>query len=130
MFNSLNPGGSNYKPPHLQPNTNILLQQMLEGIGQTNALLNTLVSRQTGSANSQWKEENKQFSERCNKASQVVSRLYQEFIDEMLHDLYQIEDGDEFESFESHFKVMEFIDKYGPRLQQLGLIVNTLNTLG
>lgn len=73
-----------------------------------------------------WQTENPELAKRCRAAGAILvdsqNALLEAITDEVIDNKKDLT--------ESSFHVMEFLDKYGLRLQQLGMIAQMLESLG
>lgn len=107
----------------------LLLRGILEKQGEQSELLKALVQRQNASSrqNVQWKKENDKLSKRCGIATKRSQKLLTGLIEQIVGELEEL--GEE-NNWEENYALFELIDKYGYKLQQFGVILNTLTQLG
>lgn len=119
---------------HLVPNfgddTNRLLRAILEKQQEQNSLLASLVQRQNEGArqNAHWKKQHSSLSKQCHQAAIKASALMDELIANIVDELDDIDQEEDW--YDGNFKLFELIDKYGPKLQQFTVILQTLAQLG
>ncbi len=116
---------------NMPPNTHalMLLEAILSRQTEQNELLKTLVQRQNANTASsdKWKKEHPDLAKRCLSAAKKASELMNNLIEEMVTD---IEDIDSDNSWDGNFAAVEILDKYGSKIQQFGMVLNTLTQLG
>lgn len=115
----------------MPPNTRaiLLLEAILIRQNEQNELLKTLVQRQhnnTASSN-KWKEAHPELAKRCLSAAKKASALMDNLIEEMVIDIEEI-DSDQ--GWDGNFAAFDILDKYGAKIQQFGMVLNTLTQLG
>lgn len=106
----------------------MLLRAILEKQNEQNALLNTMVKRQSQQVRqtSEWQKQFPDLAKRCHGAAQRASELLNGLLERLVTDLEQLEtDG-----YESDYALMELVDKYGYKFQQLSMMLQTLAQLG
>lgn len=96
---------------------------------EQNALLQTLVQRQNDATkgNAAWKVEHPELSKRCATSVKRANELMTELVEKLVADLEEFT-GDA--GWEGNFAVFELIDKYGQKIQQFNIIIQTLTQLG
>jgi len=115
--------------PSAQAETNLLLRQLLEAQREQITLLRTQLARHDDA------ERHRRLTERhgkqfellpfaCHAALPKLERRYLE----LLTDLTERLDSDEAD-LDSDYGLSDFLDRYGPRLMQLGNIVNQVGHL-
>jgi hypothetical protein len=109
-----------------------LLREVLVAQDRTNELLEELVGvmtaqhRQRASELERWRKANPDLTNRCRQSAETLSRVQVEFLDRMTE---EIADSSE-ELIYGDFLLSEFIDRYGPRMVQLGGVIQVLAQLG
>jgi len=108
-----------------------LLQQLLIGQERQNELLEEMVEsmnashRQRSAELGPCKQSNPVLSEKCRKASEVLSDVQTEFLsnltEEIQHSSESLIDGE--------FMLNEFVDRFGPRLAHLNGVLQVLSQL-
>lgn len=123
--------GIQRQPP---PNEAImLLRDIRDRQIEQNNLLATLIKKQLAITNQteHWKQHNSELSKRCGKAAKKSSDLMFKLVDDLVEDIEKMSDADGAISWEgANFEFYELLDKYGHKLQQFNLIIQTLAQLG
>lgn len=70
-----------------------------------------------------WKKQNPRLAADCKRASEILIRAQNQFIQDIADEVNDAEDL-------SGFTLANFIDTNGPRFQQLAIIVQAMSTLG
>lgn len=96
---------------------------------EQNSLLKTLVQRQNDATkgNTAWKTANPKLSKRCASSVKRANELMTELVEKLVTDLEELTEN---EGWENNFAVFELIDKYGQKIQQFNIIIQTLSQLG
>ncbi len=107
-----------------------LLHGILEKTVEQNNLLSILIIQQQSTLRQTqtWKEENKQLSKQYGDAARIANKLMQGVMEEVSLALEELDEDPGYGDTE--YQLTEFLDKYGPRVQQLGIIVQMLSNLG
>lgn len=107
----------------------LLLRAMLVKQDEHNALLQSLVQRQNDTANSNavWKTGHPELSKRCTSSVKRANELMTELVEKLVGEL---EEFTEDTGWDGNFAVFELIDKYGQKIQQFNVIIQTLAQLG
>lgn len=107
----------------------LLLRAMLGKQNEQNALLQSLVQRQndTSRSNAAWKTANPALSKRCATSVKRANELMTELVEKLVTDMEELTED---EGWENNFAVFELIDKYGQKIQQFNVIIQTLSQLG
>jgi hypothetical protein len=105
----------------------LLLRAILETQHEQNMLLKAGIQQQndTNQQASVWKQENPELSNRCRAIVAKAAALMNALLEELVVDLENIDTG-----WDDKYMLFEFIDKYGPKLQQFNILVQTLVQLG
>lgn len=105
-----------------------LLKEMVQRQTELNALLLALVKRQQDPVrqNAQWKNDNPELAKRCAAVSEQANGLLIQLVEDLVTDL---EDSKGTEGWKDSFESTEIADKYGYKLQQLHIIMQTLAQL-
>ncbi|MGL4513459.1 MAG: hypothetical protein ACRCT8_10240 [Lacipirellulaceae bacterium] len=109
-----------------------LLREVLVAQDRTNELLEELVGvltaqhRQRAGELERWRKANPELTVRCRESAETLSRVQVEFLDRMTEEVADSSD----ELVYGDFMLSEFIDRYGPRMAQLGGVIQVLAQLG
>ncbi|MEC9092980.1 MAG: hypothetical protein VX438_09765 [Planctomycetota bacterium] len=108
-----------------------LLQRLLAGQEKQNELLEEMVEtmnanqRQRSAELGHWKQSNPQLSERCRRASEILSDVQTEFLESLTGEIEYHSDS----LLEGDFMLNEFVDRFGPRLAHLNGVLQVLSQL-
>lgn len=96
---------------------------------EQNGLLKTLVQRQNAATkgNADWKTSNPELSKKCAVAVKRANELMTELVEKLVEDMEELAEQD---GWEGNFSAFELLDKYGPKIQQFNVIIQTLAQLG
>lgn len=96
---------------------------------EQNMLLKTLVQHQNNATkgNADWKVGHPELSKRCASAVKRANELMTDLVEKLVTDLEELTEE---EGWEGNFAVFELIDKYGQKIQQFNIIIQTLAQLG
>jgi predicted DsbA family dithiol-disulfide isomerase len=108
-----------------------LLRQMLEGQKREITLLEEISThlghghKQRQHELNQWKEANPKLSQACRYATETLSKVQTQFLENITQDVFDNEEslGD------SDFVLNEFVDRFGPRLAHLNGVLQVLSQL-
>ena len=100
-----------------QERQNKLLEQILQ---QTN-----VVHRQRQFELGQWKQANPELARRCKLAAETLSRVQNEFLQNLTDEVADSEDS----LLDGEFMLSEFVDRFGPRLAHLNGLLQVLAQL-
>jgi len=108
--------------------TIVLLRAILEKQNEQNAILNSMAQRQSQNVRqtAEWQKTYPELAKRCVGAANRASELLNSLLEKLVSDLESIESDD----YVGDYELMELIDKYGHRFQQLSLLLQTLSQLG
>ena len=108
-----------------------LLQQLVVGQDRQNELLEEMVEqmnapqRQRAAELGQWKEANPVLARRCRAATEALSQVQTEFIENLT-----VEVNDNYEMMmDGEFVLNEFVDRFGPRMAHLNGVLQLLSQL-
>jgi hypothetical protein len=106
----------------------LLLRAMVTQQQEQNSLLKTMLQQQNAGkqANDQWRQQNQELASACKDARVKLERLLLDFVEEMTQSLAELEE----EGYCGAFTTCEFLDKYGPRIQQFSILSHFLINLG
>ena len=125
---SRTPGTPRMTPPN---EAILLLRDIRDKQGEQNRLLAMLIKKQMSATNqtNQWKNHNVELSKRCGTASDTAAKLMFKLVDSLVEDIEKIsDDGVNWQG--ENFEFYELVDKYGQKLQQFSVIIQTLSQLG
>lgn len=125
---SRTPGTHRTAPPN---EAILLLRDIRDEQVEQNKFLAGIIKKQIAVTNqiTQWKKHNSELSKRCGTASETASKLMFKLVDNLIEDIEKIsEDGVNWQG--ENFEFYELIDKYGQKLQQFNVIIQTLAQLG
>lgn len=96
---------------------------------EQNVLLKTLVQRHNNATrgNAAWKTGHPELSKRCAAAVKRANELMTELVEKLVDDLEELTEE---EGWGGNFAVFELIDRYGQKIQQFNVIIQTLAQLG
>ncbi len=108
-----------------------LLRQMLEGQKREITLLEEMSNhlshgqKQRVHELNQWKEANPKLAQACRYATETLSKVQTQFLENITQDVYENSEslGD------SDFMLNEFVDRFGPRLAHLNGVLQVLSQL-
>ncbi|QDU27507.1 hypothetical protein ETAA8_25950 [Anatilimnocola aggregata] len=108
-----------------------LLRQMLEGQKREITLLEEMSNhlsqgqKQRQQELNQWKEANPKLAQACRYATETLSKVQTQFLENITQDVFDNEEslGD------SDFMLNEFVDRFGPRLAHLNGVLQVLSQL-
>ena len=108
-----------------------LLRQMCEGQKREITLLEEISNqlshghKQRMAELNQWKEANPKLSEACRYATETLSKVQTQFLQNITSEVFENEEslGD------SDFMLNEFVDRFGPRLAHLNGVLQVLSQL-
>ena len=116
-----------------KPDPNMLVLQLLHGIlaktAEQNILLQALLSQQQNTLRQTqaWKTVNQVLSKQYGDAARIANKLMHGMMGEVANALEEL---DEDPSYDTDYQFTEFLDRYGPRVQQLGVVLQMLSNLG
>lgn len=108
-----------------------LLRQMIEGQKREITLLEEISThlghghKQRQHELNQWKEANPKLAQACRYATETLSKVQTQFLENITQDVFDNEEslGD------SDFVLNEFVDRFGPRLAHLNGVLQVLSQL-
>jgi putative heme iron utilization protein len=108
-----------------------LLRQMVEGQKREIALLEDISNqlsqgqKQRMAELNQWKEANPKLAEACRYATETLSKVQTQFLQNITTEVFENEES----LADSDFVLNEFVDRFGPRLAHLNGVLQVLSQL-
>ena len=102
---------------HGQQKQNQLLEDLIEQVGA--------VQKQRASEIGQWRDANPRLARRCRSAAEVLARVQTEYLETMTDEVSENSEH----LMDGEFMLMEFIDRFGPRLAHLNSVLQVLSQL-
>jgi hypothetical protein len=114
----------------LQNQTHTLLQALLQEQRTQTELLRRIANPQSDhkAQVEHWQSKNPELAKRCAAATHQANDMMDDFVENMVGNFEEIKDEQSWDG--ENYKLLEFIDRYGSKIQQFQTVLQTLHHLG